>query len=118
MILIEGKPPEIPGLGSIVKLPGEPSNIHNFLAQIIPRDQEIHENYSQIFDQMETQWQQNQTSTLGYPIFEPVANAPVKAIPLQNIPNFHGMASKDPYAFYLSSMCCAKAMILAPIYRN
>jgi len=40
-----------------------------------------------------------QTSTIEYPIVDPQANAPMTAIPLQNLPNFHGMASEDPDAF-------------------
>lgn len=34
---------------------------------------------------MENQLPQGRTSTLQYPIVDPVANAPMKAIPLQNI---------------------------------
>ena len=40
-----------------------------------------------------------QTSTLQYPIVDTAVNAPMKAIPLQNIPTFHGLTSKDPDAF-------------------
>lgn len=36
---------------------------------------------------------------LEYPIVDPVANAPMKAIPLKNIPTFHDMTSEDPDAF-------------------
>jgi hypothetical protein len=43
--------------------------------------------------------QQPQTSTLEYPIVDPVANAPMKEIPLQNLPTFHGLISEDPDAF-------------------
>lgn len=43
--------------------------------------------------------QQPQTSTLQCPIVDTYVNAPMKAIPLQNIPNFHGLTSKDPDAF-------------------
>ena len=39
------------------------------------------------------------TSTLQYPIVETAVNAPIKAIPLQNIPTFHGLTSEDPDAF-------------------
>lgn len=42
---------------------------------------------------------QGQTSTLEYPIFDQVANAPMKAIPLQSIPTFHGMIIEDLNAF-------------------
>eukprot|EP00253_Pinus_taeda_P005769 PITA_05769 len=40
-----------------------------------------------------------QTSTLQYPIVDSAANAPIKAIPLQHIPTFHGLTSEDPDAF-------------------
>lgn len=40
-----------------------------------------------------------QTSTLQYPIIDTTVNAPMKAIPLQNIPNFHGLTSEDLDAF-------------------
>jgi hypothetical protein len=43
--------------------------------------------------------QQPQTSTLEYPIVDPVSNAPMKAIPLQNLPTFHGLISEYPDAF-------------------
>jgi hypothetical protein len=36
---------------------------------------------------------------LEYPIVDPVANAPMKSIPLQNLPTFHGLISEDPDAF-------------------
>jgi hypothetical protein len=36
---------------------------------------------------------------LKYPIVDPISNAPMKAIPLQNLPTFHGLISEDPYAF-------------------
>lgn len=36
---------------------------------------------------------------LEYPIVDQVANAPMKAIPLQNIPTFHGMNTEDLDAF-------------------
>jgi len=39
------------------------------------------------------------TSTLDYSIIDQVDNAPTQAIPLQNIPSFHGMTLEDPYAF-------------------
>jgi len=48
---------------------------------------------------MENQPPQGQTPTLEYPIKNPIANAPMKANPLQNIPIFHGMTSEDPDAF-------------------
>eukprot|EP00253_Pinus_taeda_P025718 PITA_25718 len=40
-----------------------------------------------------------QTSILQYPIVDSTANAPMKAIPLQHIPTFHGLTSEDPDAF-------------------
>eukprot|EP00253_Pinus_taeda_P006222 PITA_06222 len=40
-----------------------------------------------------------QTSTLQYPIVDSAANAPMKEIPLQHIPTFHGLTSEDPDAF-------------------
>jgi len=43
--------------------------------------------------------QQPQTSTLQYPIVDTTVNAPMKAIPLQNIPTFHGLTSEDLDAF-------------------
>lgn len=42
---------------------------------------------------------QGQTSMLEYPIIDKVANAPMKAIPLQNIPTFHGMTIEDLNTF-------------------
>ena len=39
------------------------------------------------------------TSTLQYPIIETTLNTPMKVIPLQNIPMFHGLTSKAPNAF-------------------
>jgi hypothetical protein len=43
--------------------------------------------------------QRPQTSTLEYPIVDLVVNAPMKEIPLQNLPTFHGLISEDPSAF-------------------
>ena len=37
--------------------------------------------------------------TLQYPIVDTAVNAPMKAIPLQHIPTFHGLTSEDPDAF-------------------
>jgi len=108
VISIEEKSPEIPDLGNIVKPPREPINIYKLRAQITPLDQEIPENYWKIFDYMEAQGKQNQTSTLEYPIVDPVANAPMKAIPLQNIPSFHGMTLEDPNAFLFEFVVLCK----------
>jgi hypothetical protein len=43
--------------------------------------------------------QHPQTSTLEYLIVDPIANGPMKAIPLQNLPTFHGLILEDPNAF-------------------
>jgi hypothetical protein len=43
--------------------------------------------------------QRTQTSTLEYPIVDPITNAPMKEIPLQNLPTFHGLISEDPDTF-------------------
>ena len=48
-----------------------------------------------IFDQMENQPPQGQTSTLEYPIVDQVANVPMKAIPMQSIPTLHVMITED-----------------------
>jgi hypothetical protein len=40
-----------------------------------------------------------ETSTLEYHIVNLIANAPMKSIPSQNIPTFHGLISEDPDAF-------------------
>ena len=40
-----------------------------------------------------------QTSTLQYYIVDTATNAPMKEIPLQHIPIFHGLTSKDTNAF-------------------
>lgn len=42
---------------------------------------------------------ETQTLTIVYHIVDQWANTPMRAIPLQNIPNFHGMAYKDPNTF-------------------
>ena len=42
---------------------------------------------------------QKQKSTLEYPIVDHVANAPKKAIPLHNVPTFHGLTTEYPDAF-------------------
>lgn len=48
---------------------------------------------------MENKPPQGQTSILEYAIFDQVANAPMKPIPLQSIPNFHQMITEDLDAF-------------------
>ena len=79
--------------GSVVKVIPTPSSQ--------PRNNslEIPEVYSQIFDQMAQNQQTPQTSTLQYPIVDIAVNAPMKAIPLQHIPTFHGLTSEDLDAF-------------------
>ena len=44
---------------------------------------------------MENNQNQRYTSTFEYPVVDPAANAPMKSIPLQNIPTFHGLTSDD-----------------------
>jgi len=60
---------------------------------------EILEGYWHIFDQMAQSHPNTQTSTMQYPIVDIVVNAPMKAIPLQHIPTFHGLTSEDLDAF-------------------
>ena len=50
-------------------------------------------------NQNQNQQTPQQTSTLQYPIVDTAVNAPMKAIPLQHIPTFHGLTSEDPDAF-------------------
>jgi hypothetical protein len=83
--------------GSAVKFLGRPNN-QQF--QIEYPDQEPSENFWHLFEQMaQVNQQQSQTSTLEYPIVDPISNAPIKSIPLQNLPTFHGLISEDPDAF-------------------
>ena len=85
----------IPDRGSVIKIfpvkaiPSQPRN--TFL--------DIPEGYWHIFDPMAQNQPNTQTSTLQYPIVDSAANAPMKAIPLQHIPTFHGLTSEDPDAF-------------------
>lgn len=46
-------------------------------------------------------------STIKYPIVDPSTNAPMKVIPLHNLPNFHGMASEypDEFLFKFDVLC-------------
>jgi hypothetical protein len=88
---------EIPDKGSAIEFPGRPNNQ---LFQIEYPDQESPKNFWHIFEQMaQPNQQQPQTLTLEYPIVDPIANAPMKEIPLQNLPTFHGLISKDPDGF-------------------
>ena len=50
-------------------------------------------------NQNQNQQTPQKTSTLQYPIVDTAINAPMKAIPLQHIPTFHGLTSEDPDAF-------------------
>jgi hypothetical protein len=89
--------PKIPDRGSAIK---SPRGSDNQSIQIKHPDQEIPEDFWHIFYQMaQPNPQRPQTSTLEYLIFDPIANAPMKAIPLQNLPTFHGLISEDPDAF-------------------
>jgi hypothetical protein len=89
--------PKIPDRGSEIK---SPRGSDNQPIRIKYLDQEIPEDFWHIFDQMAQQNQQRpQTSTLEYPIVDPITNAPMKEIPLQNLPTFHGLISEDPDAF-------------------
>jgi hypothetical protein len=83
--------PEIPDRGSAIKsLKGS----DNQEIQIKYPDQEIPKYFWHIFNQMaQPNPQCPQTSTLEYLIVDPIVNAPMKAIPLQNLPTFHGLIS-------------------------
>jgi hypothetical protein len=62
--------------------------------------QEIPKDYWKIFDQIAQPNQQRpQTSMLEYMIVDPIANTPMKEIPLQNLPTIHGFISEDSDAF-------------------
>jgi hypothetical protein len=88
---------KIPDRGSAIK---SPKGSDNQPIQIKYLDQEIPKYLWHIFDQMEKPNPQHpQTSTLEYPIVDPIANAPMKEIPLQNLPTFHGLISEDLDAF-------------------
>ena len=56
---------------------------------------------------MENNQNQRQTSTLEYPIVDLATNAPMKAIPLQNIPTFHALTSEylDVFLFEFDVLC-------------
>lgn len=85
----------IPDKGSIVKtipVKTTPTQPRSILL-------EIPEDYWHIFDPMAQNQPNTQTSTLQYPIVDSVANVPMKSIPLQHIPTFHGLTSEDPDAF-------------------
>lgn len=85
----------IPDRGNAIKtipVKAIPSQPRNTLLDIPKR-------YWHIFDPMAQNQPNTQTSTLQYPIVDSAANAPMKAIPLQHIPTFHGLTSEDPDAF-------------------
>jgi hypothetical protein len=97
--------PEIPDRGSAIK---SPRGSDNQSIQIKYLDQEIPKKFCHIFDQMaQPNPQHPQTSTLECPIVDPIANAPMKAIPLQNLPTFHGLISKDldTFLFEFDVLC-------------
>ena len=85
--------PEIPDRGSVIKSPRRSSNQS---PQIEHPTQEIPKDYWHIFNQMvQPNQPRAQNSTFEYSIVDPVANAPMKAIPLQNILTFHGLISEE-----------------------
>lgn len=90
------------GLNSVIK---PPQIDNNPLTQIA--SPEVPEGCCHIFDQMANQPPQGQTLMLEYPIFDRVANALMKAIPLQNIPTFHGMTTEylNSFVFEFDFMC-------------
>jgi hypothetical protein len=89
--------PEIPDRGSAIK---SPRGSNNQPTRIEHPNQEIPKDFWHIFDQMAQPNQQRpQNSTSEYLIVDPITNAPMKAIPLQNLPTFHGLISEDPDAF-------------------
>jgi hypothetical protein len=93
--------PEIPDKGSAIKSPRRSSSQS---PQIEHPGQEIPKYYWHIFNQMaQTNQPRAQTSTLEYSLVDMVENAPMKAIPLQNLPTFHGLISEDPDVFLFES---------------
>ena len=91
-------------LGTLI-IPDKRSAVKSILVEANPPHQprntllDILEDFWHIFDQMAQNQPNTQTSTLQYPIVDIVANAPMKEIPLQHIPTFHGLTSEDPNAF-------------------
>ena len=93
----------IPDRGSVIKtipVKAIPSQPRNTLL-------DIPEGYWHIFDQMAQNQPITQTSTLQYPIVDTTVNVPMKAIPLQHIPTFHGLTSEDldAFLFELDALC-------------
>ena len=97
-ILVEGiHSPQT--VGAII-IPDKGSAVKTVPAKITPPQPrntllEIPEDYWHIFDSMAQNQPNTQTSTLQYPIVDSAANAPMKAIPLQHIPTFHGLTSEE-----------------------
>lgn len=87
-VVVEQRRPSIPDQGSAIKiiLKVSSSSPRNRASAL-----EIPKEYWHIFYQMANNPQQPQTSTLQYPIVDTTVNAPMKAIPLHNIPTFHGL---------------------------
>ena len=101
-ILVEGTHSPQP-VGAII-IPNQGSGVKTIPVKTTPPQPrntllEIPEDYWHIFDPMAQNQPNTQTSTLQYPIVDSAANAPMKAIPLQHIPTFHGLTSEDPGAF-------------------
>lgn len=91
---------EVLDLNSVVR-PSQGLEPRQYITfQIVPLDYGIPEDYWLIFNQMENETSRIQATTIEYPIVDPQANAPMKTISLQNLPNFHGMASEDLDAFF------------------
>jgi hypothetical protein len=91
--------------GIAIKFPERPNNQ---LFQIEYPDQEPPKNFWHIFDQMAQPNQKRpQTSTLEYPIVDPISNAPMKEIPLQHFPTFDGLISedRDTFLFEFDVLC-------------
>ena len=97
--------PESPQTLGTMIIPNKGSVVKAIPIRAIPPQQprntllDIPEGYWHIFDQMAQNQPNTQTSTLQYPIVDIAANAPMKEIPLQHIPTFHGLTSKDPDAY-------------------
>jgi hypothetical protein len=97
--------PKIPDRWSAIR---SPRGSDNQSIQIKYLDQEIPKDFWHIFDQMaQPNPQCPQASTLEYRIVYPIANAPMKAIPLQNLPTFHGLISEyqDTFLFEFYVLC-------------
>lgn len=113
--LVVRREPEVPNINNVVK-PCQGSEPHrHIILRIVPPDHKILEYYNQIFNQIENATTWTQTSTKEYPIVSPMANAPMKAIPLQNLPNFHGMGSEVLiHFFWVRCLCWGYVYTIAP----